>query len=567
MIYAFESTYYMKMLVEAIEQHKPFFDIAVLVVGFVSIALITYCLEWIFYNYAHDIVNHRFIQYFNTKIFKKAGNVELSCYEDSAFYNKYTRALDRTPERIMNVYSQTLTALGQILRVVVLLVVMITIDYGVALFLIFPLIGNFVFGKLINDIDQKKYKENTRHNRIIGYAMRVLHLQQFSKEMRISDIYPLMQSKHMQAVDEICKTHDKYAKSATFYHWAKWMFTCTFIFEGILLYCAYRSLVSGTISLAEMTIMTSVMTSAAWGLINAFNAIMAVHSEGIYIQNAREFLSYEEKIPEDKDGISAPAKIESIEFRNVTFTYAGEESPTIKNMSFKLTNGTSAAFVGHNGAGKTTLIKLLFRLYDADSGEILLNGVNIREFNLKSYRKMFSAAFQDYQVIAMSLLDNITMGTEIENERDTALSVIDKVGLKDKVSSLKNGLDTIMTREFDDEGAVFSGGQYQKLAVARALAQNGECMVFDEPSSALDPIAEYDLFQTIMAETRNKTMIFISHRLSSVKAADEIFMMEQGKIIEHGTHSQLIQKNGKYANMFRHQAKSYLAQTDNEEVI
>ncbi|MBQ1928729.1 MAG: hypothetical protein II366_03115 [Clostridia bacterium] len=159
----------MKMLVEAIEQHKPFFDIAVLVVGFVSIALITYCLEWIFYNYAHDIVNHRFIQYFNTKIFKKAGNVELSCYEDSAFYNKYTRALDRTPERIMNVYSQTLTALGQILRVVVLLVVMITIDYGVALFLIFPLIGNFVFGKLINDIDQKKYKENTRHNRIIGY--------------------------------------------------------------------------------------------------------------------------------------------------------------------------------------------------------------------------------------------------------------------------------------------------------------------------------------------------------------------------------------------------------------
>ena len=424
-----QSTYYIKFLIEAIEEHKPFAHIAVLVAVFVVLQLIANGLDWIFYGYVCDNVWSRFEQKFNKKVFRKAGNVELACYEDADFYNKYTQAMDGTATRLMKVESHALQAFATLVRVVLMMAIMIAIDPGVGVFLIFPLIGNFVFGKWLNDLEQKRYKENTRNDRIIEYVMRTMHLQQFAKEMRITDIFPLMQKKHRRAVGEKCRVFDKYAGKNGFIYWVKVQFTYTFIFEGILVYCSYRALVSGTIDLAEMTMLTTIMTSAAWGIIYLFNAVMEIHKEGIYIQNARDFLRYEEKIPEDGDGIPAPSEIDTVEFRNVSFIYHGEEKETLRNISFKIEKGKTVALVGLNGAGKCTLIKLLLRLYDPDSGEILLNGVNIKEYELKGYRKLFSAAFQDHQVVAMSVLDNITMGAEKENAEERAACFLKKVGL------------------------------------------------------------------------------------------------------------------------------------------
>lgn len=565
LMYAFESTYYVKWLIEAISDKGNFWKIVFVVCLFVGVRFLADCIDWIYYCYESDIVFSRFSQYFNRKIFRKAGNVELACYEDAEFYNKYTMALDSTSKRMINICGHTANISGTLIRVVFLLVVMISIDSGVALFLVFPLVGNFIFGKWLNNIEQKRYKAINKDNRVIDYVLRVLHLQQFAKEIRLTDIFPLMKKKHYAAVDNVCAEYDKYAFKSGSVYWVKTMLTFTFTFEGILAYCSYRALVSGTIDLAEMTIMTSVMTSAAWGIIYLFNAIMEIHRESVYIQNARDFLDYEEKIPEDGKGIPAPDEINSIEFRNVFFTYKGENNPTLCNISFRLENGETAALVGHNGAGKTTLVKLLLRLYDADSGEILLNGINIKEYEIASYRKLFSAAFQDYQVIAMSVLDNIVMGTDVSDREVKAEEVLRKVGLWDKVASLENGIHTTMTREFDDHGAVLSGGQSQKLAVARALMQDGKCMVFDEPSSALDPIAEYDLFRTIVEETDGRTTVIISHRLSSVKEADIIYMLENGEIVERGTHKELMDMNGVYADMYIHQANSYMAKSGEGE--
>ena len=564
LMYAFESTYYVKWLIEAISSKGHFEKIVFVVCLFVGVRFLADCIDWIYYCYESDIVFSRFAQYFNRKIFKKAGNVELACYEDAEFYNKYTMALDSTSNRMINVCGHTANMSGTLIRVIVLLAVMISIDPGVSAFLAFPLVGNFVFGRWLNNIEQKRYKSIAKDNRVIDYVLRVLHLQQFAKEIRLTDIFSLMQKKHFKAVDNVCFQYDKYAFKAGSVYWVKTMLPFTFTFEGILAYCSYRALVSGTIDLAEMTIMTSVMTSAAWGIIYLFNAMMEIHRESVYIQNARDFLAYEEKIPENAEGIVAPDEIESIEFKNVCFTYKGESSPTLNNISFKLEKGTTVALVGHNGAGKTTLVKLLLRLYDAESGEILLNGINIKKYEVASYRKLFSAAFQDYQVIAMSVLDNIVMGVDVPDCEAKAEEALRKVGLWNKVSRLENGIHTTMTREFDDRGAVLSGGQSQKLAVARALMQDGKCMVFDEPSSALDPIAEYDLFKTIVEETEDKTTVIISHRLSSVKEADIIYMLEKGEIVERGTHKELMDMGGIYYNMYIHQANSYMAKCGEE---
>ncbi len=563
---AYNNTYYVKFLVSFIESRSPFINIVILVsTMFAAILVVKFCET----KYVYDIetVDERFSKHINKLIFKKAANVELACYEDAEFYNKYTRALDNTPERIQNVFYGILQILSAFALVVFYMTVMMKTDPYIAVFLVFPIIGNFVFGRWLNSIDQKRYKENTRNARIIDYVLRVLHLGQYAKEMRITGVYDMMQKKHSDAVGKNLRIWDRFALGSGAVYWGQVQFNYLMIFEGILLYCSYRALVSGTIDLAEMTIFTSVMTAASWRIIGLFEYSMELHNDCIYIQNVREFLNYKERIPEDGKGLSVPEAIDTIEFRNVTFKYDGSSEAAVNALSFTVRGGERIALVGHNGAGKSTIVKLLLRLYDPDEGVILLNGIDIREYEVRSYRKLFSAAFQDYKVFAMSVLDNITMGAECEDTEEAARTALEKVGLWDKVEGLEKSMNTTMTREFDDSGAVFSGGQYQKLAVARALVQNGRCMVFDEPSSALDPIAEYDLFNAIMEATENKTVFLISHRLSSVKSADKILMFENGCLVESGTHSALMSKGGAYADMFIHQAKSYLAAGGEEEAV
>jgi ATP-binding cassette subfamily B protein len=272
----------------------------------------------------------------------------------------------------------------------------------------------------------------------------------------------------------------------------------------------------------------------------------------------KEFLEYVPKLSENQDG-AVPDKAEAeIAFDHISFTYHGAKEPTLKDISFTIHRKEKIAVVGHNGAGKTTLIKLLMRLYDPDEGTIRYNGIDIREYNVKKYRSLFGSAFQDYQVFAMTVAENVLMRSP-QNEQDyeRVKDALTRSYVYDKVCSLPNGMDTVLTREFDENGAVLSGGEYQKIAVARAYAKDFEIAVFDEPSSALDPIAEYQLYESIRNVCKDKTVIFISHRLSSAVLADRIYLFDNGSIIEEGSHQALMEKNGVYADMFRKQAKQY----------
>ncbi len=219
------------------------------------------------------------------------------------------------------------------------------------------------------------------------------------------------------------------------------------------------------------------------------------------------------------------------------------------------------ALVGHNGAGKSTIIKLLLRFYDPTEGEILLNGRNIKEYNLQKYRALFATAFQDNRMFSMTVADNVTLGEDIpENEREQVVTDALKLsGVYEKVMSLPLGINTTLTREFDDKGAVLSGGEFQKIVVSRAFARRCPIKVFDEPSSALDPIAEYKLFDNILKACKENTLLFISHRLSSVQNADHVFLLENGEVVEEGTHRELMARRGLYADMYQKQAENYLA--------
>lgn len=561
----FMSIFFLRYVIGAIENEVPFGQIML----FIGICFAVFLTVAVYQSYVTAVVNpftdNKIYRTLYRKLYAKARNVELRCFEDADFYNRYTMALDGSAQKMTTSVNCFFSVLFGVIAAGAAFWSMFSIDKWSVLFVISPIIGNFVFGSLMNKIWAGRYVDTVKNNRIAEYVNRVMHLAEYAKEIRYSSIHELMMKRYNDAMDSNSKVADKYGKKAIAYTWSQNVTTFALVFEGIMIYAAFRTIVSKTMGLAELAIMFTAMSTSSWILIGLFNNFTEALKNGQFLEYFRTFMEYEEKIPENQDGI-IPEKIHSIEFKNVCFEYK-EKEPVINDLSFKIEGDKVCALVGHNGAGKTTIIKLLFRLYDPTSGEILINGINIKDYNLKAYRKQFSAAFQDYKVMAMSVKDNVLMGENFNNPGEIAEKALKCAGVWDKVSSLSNGMDTIMTREFDNDGAVLSGGEQQKIVVARAFAQQASVKVFDEPSSALDPIAEYDLYRGIMNESKGHITLFISHRLSSVKDADEVFMLENGSVIEQGTHSQLMDMNGKYCEMFTKQAQNYLADENYREGV
>ena len=555
---------FMRKIVDALDQGRGFRPIFL----FILLSGVAFCAASVYTNYVENVVypleTNRLFGGIYRKLYEKAKNVELRCYEDSDFYNRYTMAMDGAEEKITAIIRGVLgTVIGSVSAVVVFWF-MYEIDHYAMLFIVCPLLGNFVFGNLKNKYEFKRYQEQAPNEKALNYVSRMMYLPDGAKEIRLSEVFSLMKKQYREATDRNVRIAVKYAFANASLSFWRITFTFTVIFEGVLLYAIYRKQVTGSITLAQLTIMTSLMVAMTWILIRVFESIMEILKNGVFINNLRTFLEYEETIPEDQDGDMPEKELQSIEFRKVSFSYKDEQ--TIQDLSFVITKGQTAALVGHNGAGKTTIIKLLLRLYDPTSGTIFYNGRDIREYNLKAYRELFATTFQDFQMFGMTIKENVLMGRHYEKEEELVIEALKKAGVYEKVSSLEKGIDTMMTKEFDEDGAVLSGGESQKIAVARTFVKDAPMKIFDEPSSALDPIAEYELFQNIMKEGSDHTMLFISHRLSSVKNCDKVFMLEKGHLIEEGTHSELMAANGSYAQMYKKQAMNYLALENEEEV-
>ncbi|MCH5258629.1 MAG: ATP-binding cassette domain-containing protein [Lachnospiraceae bacterium] len=248
-----------------------------------------------------------------------------------------------------------------------------------------------------------------------------------------------------------------------------------------------------------------------------------------------------------------------IEFKNVSFRYPGREDWALKDFSLKLTVGEKLAIVGMNGSGKTTMIKLLCRLYDPQEGEILLNGVDIRKFKQADYLSLFSVVFQDYVLFPFQLGENVAINREYEaNKVGTCL---EDVGLRDRLADMENGIQTYLYKDYDDNGVEVSGGEAQKIAIARAVYKDAPFILLDEPTAALDPKAEYEIYTNFDKITGDKTAIYISHRLSSCRFCEKIAVFHEGRLIQTGTHEELLKdRDGKYYEMWNAQAKYYKEQ-------
>jgi len=493
------------------------------------------------------------------KLFAQAVRVDLACYEDEAFYNRFTLALKeaeaRLPEFLRDLTNGTVAAVAA----VVILVTLGQIDPWLLAFLLFPLVGNFVFGRWASRLRFRRDNDLAGPRRRVNYVNRVLYLPEYAKEIRLSRVLDLLLDHLDEGYGGLFAVIGRYRGRAVGASFLFQAFTFLLAFQGALLYGAWLAIEKKSIDLGTFAVLASATVSASWMLINVSENLVSLWKQTFSIENLRQFLAQNPTIDSPAGAPDAPRPFEGLEFRHVSFTYPGQSEPTLRDLDFRLRPGETMAVVGHNGAGKSTLVKLILRLYEPTEGQILYNGRPLGEWSLASYRRLFGTAFQDFRVFALTVAENVlSRPPEGPEDRHRVQRALEQAGVWSKVASLAHGMDTVLTREFDDEGANLSGGELQKIALARALASDPEIALLDEPSSALDPVSEYQLYETIQEVWGHRAVVFISHRLSSATLADRILLMEGGRIAEEGSHPELLARNGAYAGLFRLQAEHYL---------
>ncbi|MBQ3068831.1 MAG: ABC transporter ATP-binding protein [Clostridia bacterium] len=543
---------------------------------FVWVVVIAECILVAFQNYVWEVIAPRArvrLRYdVHRMLFKKAANADVECYETPEFYGTYTMAANEATDRIQQMVRQVSVTLSYSLSAAFTVGTMLSMAWWSIFFLLLPLVGNWLFGPRVNRLFYERDQKRIPFQRRFDYVNRTAFLQKYAGEMRMTPLFSLLEDTYTEAYDGACDNINQTAKGIARWARIRNMILYPLAFEGMLLVVSYVTIVHHLVPLGDFVVLSSAIMSAGTMIRFVTNTATDLNKNCMFVQNLRKFMAYEPKIPEDQDGRAVTLPVQTIELRDVSFRYEGQTRDALSHVSLTLRSGETVAVVGFNGSGKSTLIKLIMRLYDPTEGVILLNGVDIREYNVKEYRRLIGAAFQDFAMFSATVLENVMLSRVPEEKRETAVEALRESGVLQKAESLEHGVDTRLTREFDEQGAVLSGGENQKIAVARAFAKESPVVVLDEPSSALDPIAEYQMYETILRLCREcdpakgKIAILISHRLSSAALSDRVYMLKDGELIESGTHKELMALDGEYADMFKKQAKAYLVSDSGEEV-
>ncbi len=551
-------SYLLRRIVNGIDGGESVSSIIKYVLVLAAIILPIQCaLSW-FWNVVSPIETRKVGAYVERMLFKKSTEVELACYENPKFYDKYVKAMDEAYDRIMKVMYTLDDLIWRFIALVANSALLFMIDPWLIVFGLLPLLLGF-FRRLENIAKHDRETESKPVNRRTNYVKRTFYLGEYAKEMRIGGMYQNMLRDLRETYKDYKKIYKKYGTRQAIYGYIQKIGLEVVTILGAMLYAVWSAICigveNGGMSVGDCIVVLGSIGTISYCLKNLVQNFAEFGEHALFLDDVRYFLDYD---PAIKGGaLEAPMGGE-ITLKNVSFRYDGCETDTLKGVDLTWREGERIALVGVNGSGKTTLAKLLLRLYDPTQGEITLDGVNIKEYSLPSYRERFGTVFQDYKMFSMSVAENVLLRPLREGDRESVEQALKDSGAYEKISTFEKGLDTILTREFDDKGENLSGGEQQKLSLARIFADKTPYVLLDEPSSALDPIAEYNMFESMMRATEGRSVIFISHRLSSAVLADKVVLMENGAVAECGTHFELLAQNGKYAEMFHRQAENYL---------
>ncbi len=552
--YVFFFVYLTKFIFNCIERNISYKNLFIFLIVSCSLHVcVHFTCGW--YEAYRKVKTPEVYRYIFHKVMDLSDSLELADYESPEFFDKYTRALDRCVDSAIDLAIKTGVYIGNVVSTIASLVIVVMVDPVFLVFMIVPMIVSLYFGNKNGKCNYERENAITRDKRIADYVKRVYYEKKYAAEVRLFDINSIMLDKQVDAVDNMEEISLKYRKKTAFYSFL--MKSSYSILAGIVayFYVVWKVKLGNATDISSYVAMITAMSFSTNQLKQAVENRIFLSNESKLFRNLEEFLSRSAKKETGKPDIG---EIKSIELIDVSFVYPGSTKETIKNISFKWNKGEKLAIVGYNGAGKTTLIKLLMGLYLPTSGKILVNGIDLNKIDTDSYRERFGTVFQDLQVFAMPLVENVLMRRPTgEEDYEKAKKALINAQFDVEHRGLVKGLDTVVSREFDEEGFVPSGGQAQKIAIARVFAAEPDMVILDEPSSALDPLAEYNMYNNMMKLSEGRGVIFISHRLSSVRMADKIYLMKDGEVVESGSHEELIANKRYYHEMFTLQAENY----------
>ncbi|MGB2684303.1 MAG: ABC transporter ATP-binding protein, partial [Olleya sp.] len=490
----------------------------------------------------------------SVRIIKKTNQIDISLLEDSEFYDKLERARTQTTSRV-GLMSNALGEVQSLISIATLVAGLIYFEPYLIILLVLSIIPAF-----INEIwfSQQQYslaRGWTAERRELDYLRFIGANDKTAKEIKLFGLTDFVVDRFKNLSQEYYDLNKKLAikRSALGF-----VFNVlgTLSYYGAYVFIIYR-VISGVITLGELTFLSGAFNRLTRNLQDFFSKFTRISESALYLKDYFEFIDISIQ-PKHNEDMPLPEKIkEGFEFVNVKFSYPESDNEILKGISFKIKAGEKLAFVGQNGAGKTTLTKLLLRFYEPTSGQILLDGVNINRFDKAKYQAFFGVIFQDFFRYEFTVRENIAIGdiSQIENqekiENAAELSLANQV-----VSELKKGYDQQLGKRFA-KGQELSGGQWQKVALARAYMKDAKVMILDEPTSALDAKAESDVFERFIGLTEDKTSIIISHRFSTVRQANKILVLDEGRVLEMGTHEDLMANKSLYADLFKLQAEGY----------
>ena len=544
---------FLKVLLGILDSDSSFESYFSTLAAFLALSLALRGITW-FTNYIINASTKNVLKQLNNRIFNKAITLDVECYENPEFYDKYQRA---TNVLAWSYFDFVCSCVASIISCIVslgLVIGTVTTINPVYLIFLLPVVLVFIIETSKSKLVYKRDLEMTTNNRLKAYVQRTVFLKDFSKDMRTSNIFAVLMNRFKAAIDSNVEILRKYGWKLFVYSTVSSLFSEFIPIIGTYGYAAYQFVYTQALTVSGFSVVLSSINAVRESTMNIARNFDGLVNMALYFQNLKEFFDYEPKIT---SGDKIPGEFESLEFKNVSFRYPAAEKYALQDISFRIDKAETLALVGVNGAGKSTLMKLLLRFYDVTDGEILYNGINIKEYDLNKYRNIFGAVFQDYRNFAISVYENVICHECSEEEKKTAEAALRRSGIWDKISTLPNGAETVLTREFDKNGAGLSGGENQKVSAARLFAKDFQFAVLDEPSSALDPIAEYKMYENLIKVTQNKTVLYISHRLSSAVLSDRIIVIGGGRVLEQGSHSELMAQGGKYSEMFLLQASSY----------
>ncbi len=586
------AVYFRNAMFNTLDQSGQFWDVAHYIITLAIFYTLVFVPHHLYHQVINPILDNKLRHKIHEELYVKAQKMDIACYDDPDFYNQFVWAMNESDQRAVAVVGQVSAVIHRLSAASAITVILVDINPWVGLLMFSGVVATMVIDQFGNRLWVKQYEECNPLWRKSDYYTRTFYLSDYAKEMRSGEVADMMSEHFEENMNIATDLEVRYGKKFAFLYGFLWNLFRRGTYYGTVL-IMIGELMSGGVLLGGFAAAVSAVWMLQYSMAMLGDNLMELPKHALYIEKYFAFLEHKNTL------VSGEAEVppfESLTLENVSFSYtpmateaemsladavkaferkqSGQKSEqedeqpekaepvqVLKNVSLTIRRGEKTAIVGYNGAGKTTLIKLIMRLYDPTEGRILYNGRDIREYRLEEYREKIGAVFQDYRLFCATLAENVVGGLYTHGEENDAriIAALNNATFGERLSTLPKGLDTALAKDLDETGVNLSGGEAQKVAIARVFVRSYELIIMDEPSSALDPMAEYELNHSILhaADSQERTVIFISHRLSTTRFADNIYLFAGGELCESGSHEALIAQKGRYAEMFNMQAEKY----------